>query len=180
MDIGKQISELRQQKNITLETLALGICTDESLRNIELGKESVNKLFVEVIFQRLGKSTDKLELIVSDKVYEEEQQKEYYEELLERGDKEQADQILKQLLKQASEESNVHKMFYCRSRAYAELRLEKNPVKAKEWIQKALDITLPGWKEKKIGRVLDFYYRNGKSVVLCKITDGDWNRRRNG
>ena len=150
MDIGKQISELRQQKNITLETLALGICTDESLRNIELGKESVNKLFVEVIFQRLGKSTDKLELIVSDKVYEEEQQKEYYEELLERGDKEQADQILKQLLKQASEESNVHKMFYCRSRAYAELRLEKNPVKAKEWIQKALDITLPGWKEKKL------------------------------
>lgn len=39
MDIGAQIRELREKQNIPLEELALGICTAESLRNIELGKE---------------------------------------------------------------------------------------------------------------------------------------------
>lgn len=85
MDIGQQIYELREQKKIPLEELALGICTAESLRNIELGKEAVSKLIMEAIFQRLGKSTDKLELIVSDEVYEEEELNEYFEECLERS-----------------------------------------------------------------------------------------------
>ena len=84
MDIGEQIMKLREQKQIFLENLALGICTAESLRNIELGKETVSKLFTEIIFQRLGKSTDKLELILSEDVYEEDRLKEQYEELLER------------------------------------------------------------------------------------------------
>lgn len=154
MDIGAQINELREQKNISLEALALGICTDESLRNIELGKEAVNKLFMEILFQRLGKSTDKLELILSEEVYEEELLLERYEELLECGDGEQAARVLEQFMEQAPKNSNVHQMFYCRSKAYAELRVEKNPEKAKEWMQKALDITMPGWQE----RLLEEYW----------------------
>ena len=86
MDVGDQILELREQTQMTLEELALGVCTPESLRNIELGKETVSKLFMEIMYQRLGKSTDKLELIVSKEVYEEEEQWEQFEEYLERGD----------------------------------------------------------------------------------------------
>ncbi|MBE5951592.1 MAG: helix-turn-helix transcriptional regulator [Lachnospiraceae bacterium] len=148
MDIGAQIRELREKQNIPLEELALGICTVESLRNIELGKEVVNKLFMEIMFQRLGKSTDKLELIVSEEVYEEEELKDSFEECLERGDKDKAEEILSYFRKNASEDSNVHKMFYYRSMAYAEFRLKQNSVKAKEWLQKALDLTIPGWRER--------------------------------
>ena len=150
MDIGVQINELREQKNISLEALALGICTDESLRNIELGKEAVNKLFMEILFQRLGKSTDKLELILSEEVYEEELLLERFEELLEQGDGVQAYQVLEQFMEQAPPDSKVHQMFYCRSRAYAEFRVENNPQQAKEWMQKALNITMPGWQEKRL------------------------------
>ena len=150
MDIGVQINELREQKNISLEALALGICTAESLRNIELGKESVNKLFMEILFQRLGKSTDKLELILSEEVYEEELLLERFEELLEQGDGAQAYQVLEQFMEQSPPDSKVHQMFYCRSRAYAEFRVENNPQQAKEWMQKALDITMPGWQEKRL------------------------------
>lgn len=150
MDIGAQINELREQKDISLEALALGICADESLRNIELGKEAVNKLFMEILFQRLGKSTDKLELVLSEEVYQEEQLLERYEELLELGDGKQAARVLEQFQERAPKDSNVHKMFYCRSKAYAEFRIEKNPEKAKEWMQKALDITMPGWQEKRL------------------------------
>ena len=154
MDIGAQIRELREKQNIPLEELALGICTVESLRNIELGKEAVNKLFMEIMFQRLGKSTDKLELIVSEGVYEEEELKDSFEECLERGDKDKAEEILSYFRKNASEDSNVYKMFYYRSMAYAEFRLKQNPVKAKKWLQKALDITMPGWQE----NVLEGYW----------------------
>ena len=150
MDIGAQINELREQKNISLEALALGICADESLRNIELGKEAVNKLFMEILFQRLGKSTDKLELILSEEVYQEEQLLERYEELLELGDGELAARVLEQFQERAPKDSNVHKMFYCRNKAYAEFRIENNPKKAREWMQKALDITMPGWQEKRL------------------------------
>ena len=150
MDIGAQINELREQKNISLEELALGICSREGLRNIELGKEAVNKLLMEIMFQRLGKSTDKLELILSEEVYEEDLLLERYEELLERGDGEQADRVLEQFIEQAPKDSNVHQMFYCRSKAYAELWMNKNPEAAREWIQKALDLTMPGWQEKRL------------------------------
>lgn len=150
MDIGAQINELREQNNISLETLSLGICTAESLRNIELGKEAVNRLFMEILFQRLGKSTDKLELILSEEVYEEELLLERFEELLEQGNGIQAYQVLEQFMEQAPPDSRVHQMFYCRSMAYAKFRVENNLQQAKEWMQKALDITMPGWQEKRL------------------------------
>lgn len=148
MDVGEQILELREQKNMPLEELALGVCTPESLRNIELGKETVSKLFMEIMYQRLGKSTDKLELIVSDEVYDEEELWERFEECLERGNKATAEEILEILLQGMPEDSNVHKMFYCRNKAYAELRVGNNPIQAKDWMQKALDITMPGWQKR--------------------------------
>lgn len=150
MDIGVQIKELREEKNIIREDLALGICTAESLGNIEQGKETVNKLFMEIVFQRLGKSTDKLELIVSEEVYDEELLIEQYEECLEKGDGAQAEIILEAWVKAAPEDSNVHHMLYCRNKAYAELRVKGNPAEAKEWMQKALDITMPGWQQKSL------------------------------
>lgn len=146
VDIGAQIKELREKKNIDINDLAIGICTDESLRNIETGKEAVSKLLLEIIFQRLGKSTDKLEFIVSEKIYEEEEQLELFEECLERGEGEQADAVLEQWRKSAPEDSNVHEMFYFRSKAYAAFRIEKNLQMAKEWMKKALDITMPEWQ----------------------------------
>lgn len=148
MDVGDQILELREQTKITLEELALGICTPESLRNIELGKEVVSKLFMEIMYQRLGKSTDKLELIVSEEVYEEEEQWVRFEEYLERGDQMSVNKVLENFLTKISKDSNVHNMFYCRNRAYAEFRVGNNPIQAKEWMKKALDITMPGWKRR--------------------------------
>lgn len=150
MDIGEQISELREQKNMSLEELALGVCTQESLRNIELGKELVSKLFMEIMYQRQGKSTDKLELIVSEEVYEEEEQWDYFEECLERGDRTGVEQVLENFLMNMPKDSNVHEMFYCRNKAYAELRVGNNPKQAKEWMQKALDITMPSWQNRPI------------------------------
>lgn len=150
MDVGDQIFELRKNTQITLEELALGVCTPESLRNIELGKETVSKLFMEIMYQRLGKSTDKLELIVSEEVYDEEEQWDYFEECLERGDRTEAEKVLERLFVSMPKDSNVHEMFYCRNKAYAELRVGNNPTQAKEWMQRALDITMPGWQSRPI------------------------------
>ncbi len=146
VDIGAQIKELREKENISIADLAIGICTDESLRNMETGKEAVNKLLLEILFQRLGKSTDKLEFIVSEKIYDEEEQMEFFEECLERGEGEQADKVLEQWRKSVPEDSKVHEMFYSRNKAYAALRIEKNLQKAKEWMKKTLDITMPEWQ----------------------------------
>lgn len=150
MDVGEQILELREKTNMSLEELALGVCTPESLRNIELGKETVSKLFMEIMYQRLGKSTDKLELIVSEEVYDEEEQWDYFEECLERGDREEAEKVLERFLTTMPKDSNVHNMFYCRNKAYEELRVGNNPKQAKKWMQKALDITMPGWQKRTI------------------------------
>jgi len=146
LDIGVQIKELREKKKIPLEKLALGVCCDESLRNIELGKEAVNKLFMEIMFQRLGKSMDKLELILSEEIYKEEILLEQYEKYLEAGDGEYAKMLLETWRNISPKDSNVHQMFYCRNKAYAMLRLENNPVKAKEWMKKSLDITMQEWQ----------------------------------
>ena len=73
---------------------------------------------------------------------------EFYEEALERGDGIQAADLLEKWIKIAPVDSNVHNMFYCRNRAYAALRVEKEPETARQWMQKALDITMPEWQER--------------------------------
>lgn len=68
-----------------------GLCFETQLWAIEDGSLCPDKLLMDVLIQRLGKSSDKLEVILNAKMYKMEQMRDAYEELLERRKREEAD-----------------------------------------------------------------------------------------
>lgn len=153
MEIGRQINLLRKKQKISSKKLVEGLCSERTLNYIEAGEELPDKMLADLLIQRLGKSPDKLELIISKEVYQLERMQDIFEEALERGNRKRAIYLLENYAEIAPK-SNAYKMFYCRSMAYLAFRLDHNLAEAQEWIKKALDITLPCWQEKSLGEYL--------------------------
>ena len=63
--IGTLLRYERENNNISREKLCVGLCTSPMLFKIEENKCETDKLLLGMLFQRLGKSPDKLEIILS-------------------------------------------------------------------------------------------------------------------
>lgn len=153
MHIGNQIRVLRKKNKISPKKLVLGLCSERTLNYIEEGKKNPEKLLADMLVQRLGKSSDKLELIVSKEIYQLERMQNLFEEALERRNKKRAEQLLEKC-EEVSPKSNVYRMFYYRCKGYLSFRIDEDMKTACEWIQKALDTTLPNWKGKALKEYL--------------------------
>lgn len=145
MEIGKQIQILRKKNKISSKKLVLGLCSTRTLNYIESGTELPDKMLADILIQRLGKSSDKLELIISKEIYQLERMQDLFEEALERGNRKRAEELLEKY-KEVAPKNNVYQMFYCRSRAYLAFRLDSNLMESKDWIEQAIDITIPEWR----------------------------------
>lgn len=144
--IGEQIKQLREQYKIPRKTLIRGLCSEQMLFNIENGFSVPDKLLVDILIQRLGKSPDKLEMILSYEMYKAERMRDLYEDLLEKGRSKKADYLLEKYMKHFKKSDRVQQMFYFRSKAYAAYRLNKQLDDAECYIKEALNITLPEWE----------------------------------
>ena len=63
--VGKMLSALRIQAGISLSQLSRGIIGKSELFRIENGEKEADRVELEALFQRMGKSVDKLEFLVS-------------------------------------------------------------------------------------------------------------------
>lgn len=68
--IGQWIRYLRKEQGISREVLCRGLCSEEQLRRLELEEQSTEKLVVDALMQRLGKSVNKYDLLLEDKEYD--------------------------------------------------------------------------------------------------------------
>lgn len=63
--VGLMLSQLRKQAEIPQNDLARGILTVDELSKVEKGKKGIDRMSLEALFQRIGKSLDKMELAMS-------------------------------------------------------------------------------------------------------------------
>ena len=63
--IGPMLRQLRNQADIQQKDLVRGILRDAELSKVEKGKMEIDRMHLEALFQRIGKSVDKLELAMS-------------------------------------------------------------------------------------------------------------------
>lgn len=68
-NVGGIILTLRTKMGISQIDLCKGLCTNRTLSRIELGERIPDKLLLDALLQRLGKSPDKLETILTEKEY---------------------------------------------------------------------------------------------------------------
>lgn len=173
MEIGNQIRILRRQQKISSKKLVQGLCTERALNYIEAGKELPDKMLADVLIQRLGKSPDKLELIISREIYQLERMQDLFEEALERGNRRRAEELI-ETYEEIAPKSSVYRMFYCRSRAYLSFRLDKDVMEAKEWLMRALELTLPDWRKNPLEEYLisTMEMENLLAYVKCLLKEG--------
>ena len=153
MEIGKQIQILRKKSKISSKKLVLGLCSTRTLNYIESGMELPDKMLADILIQRLGKSPDKLELIISKEIYQLERIQDLFEEALERGNRKRAEELLEQY-KEIAPKNKVYRMFYCRNQGYLAFRLDGNLIESKDWIKQAIDITMPEWRNNSLENYL--------------------------
>lgn len=80
--IGAIISTLRYEKKCSRRKLCQGLCSTQMLMKIENDAADVDKFMLDMLLQRLGKSSDKLEVILSQEEYDKIYARDYMEELI--------------------------------------------------------------------------------------------------
>ena len=68
--LGEVIKEIREEKEISRSQLCCGLCSETMLRKFEQGERMPELDLANALLSRLGKSPDKLEVIISQYDYE--------------------------------------------------------------------------------------------------------------
>ena len=63
--LGNILNDLRKETGVAQKDMARGIMSVSELCRVELGAQEADYILLESLFERLGKSLDKFELIVS-------------------------------------------------------------------------------------------------------------------
>lgn len=145
--IGQLISNERKRQNLPGEILTQGIGTKQSLYKFEIGQMQYDKLFSDILLQRLGRSSDKLEYILSWNEYRIECIRAWFEECVFKGKKKWAERALSLYEKKIQRLGAVQRMYIHRGQAMIAYWLDKDTAKAEYWLTEALNDTFLQWRE---------------------------------
>lgn len=152
--IGRIIEKLRQEKNYSRKKLCQGLCSTQMLIKIETNRSDVDKFMSDILLQRLGKSPDKLEIIISDEEYRKIHIRDEIEELIWKRKRDEADKLLSEYETKYVKDSYVQKMFILRTKAYLFQELEGDSARAEAYMRQAVELTLPGMKMENMNEYL--------------------------
>ena len=152
--IGRIIEKLRIKKNCSRRKLCQGLCSSQMLIKIETNQSDIDKFLADILLQRLGKSPDKLEIILSDEEYSKIHMRDEIEELIWKRERSKAEEVLSRYEVLYVKDSNVHKMFVLRTKAYMCQELDGDWGQAEFYIRQAIETTLPGVKRENLNEYL--------------------------
>ncbi|MDE7327119.1 MAG: helix-turn-helix transcriptional regulator [Lachnospiraceae bacterium] len=176
---GKMIRQLREEQNISLEKLARGFCSKQALSNMERGDVEMDKLLMDLILQRLGKSTDRQEPILSWETYHLEETIDCLEQSIWQGELEKAgrcrDEFLRLIVRGKNRAAGeyvrldkgmkrhpdsgwgvpfkldrVREMYWHRLHAQWAYWIDKDEATAMGELFAATELTMPGWSKQKL------------------------------
>lgn len=165
--IGRLIGVLRKEAHISQSKLCKGLCSVQLLSKIELEERTPDILLLEVLLQRLGKSAEKLEIILSLEEYEHIEYRDQIEDALRFGKIEEAEEKLKSYIKRYEHEGIMHRMYGYRMHGAIAIEKDISGV-AEEWLKKAVILSVPeqNWLKLKWELLSTFELEN--FVLLCQ------------
>ena len=137
--IGSLILRLRREKKINRNKLASGLCSVQTLYEIESDQYDADLFMLEMMLQRLGKSEDKLEIVMTAEIYHMVKLRDLIEESVLRGKR----VCTEHLLACYPARTKVDKMYKCRMKACPLYRVDKDNKGALEELSQAIAFTLP-------------------------------------
>lgn len=144
--IGKMLGTLREETGISQKDLARGIFTLTDYSRIERGERETDKMHLEALFQRLGKSGDKLEFAIPIGEYYQIYYRYSTLQALAVGNIKDAEKYIKSYADNLDMEKPLHLQSLLFLKAVKSYVKEKNVQKTLSRLKETLEITFPDWK----------------------------------
>lgn len=165
--IGRLIGELRKEAHISQSKLCKGLCSIQLLSKIELEERTPDMLLLETLMQRLGKSAEKLEIILSLEEYEHIEYRDEIEDALRFGRLEEAEEKLNAYINKYEHEGTMQRIYGFRMRGA--IAIEKNTYdEAEKWLRKAVSFSAPEQDWLKLKNELLSTFELENFVLLCQ------------
>lgn len=145
--VGHLLSEERKRQQVSEQQLIEGLGTRAILNKLENNQVQCEKMLLDILLQRLGRSPDKLEYILTWGEYREECTRDWLEECVFKKNKKWAERALQFYMERKVRAEAVQQMYYCRGRAMIAYWIDEDKAAAETWLMKALNHTFPRWKE---------------------------------
>ncbi|WOO36801.1 helix-turn-helix domain-containing protein [Anaerocolumna sp. AGMB13020] len=144
--IGRFIHILRTRNNISQGRLSKGLCSIATLSRIELGERIPDKFLMDALFQRLGKSPDKFEVLLAEKDYSLYEKRKDIEKALFLNDYALANELLLEYQHKKECKGSLHEQFVLKVSGILDYEDRNDIDQALEKFLAALKCTLPHWK----------------------------------
>ncbi len=164
--IGSAILYFRENFKISQSKLCKGLCSVPTLSRIEAGARDVDSLLLEALLERLGKTPNQFELILTDLDYESYQNREDIKKEIEEKNVLSAERLLNLYEKIFSSKGSVHKQFIVSCRALLN-EIQGGDVRTTiELFMEAISYTVPDFQTNEIG---DYYLSNTEFNIIIDI-----------
>lgn len=146
INIGNAIQYFRESSYISQSKLAKGICSVATLSRIESGERDADSLLLETLLERLGKTSNQFEIILSDADYILYQKREEIKKQLADKNFEEEHRLLMEYEKVALSKGPVHKQFICTCKALLNELNGKEVATTIGLLLDAITCTIPDFK----------------------------------
>lgn len=154
--IGDMIYALRTEKGISQKELARGILSVPELSRIERAEKETDHVTLEALFQRLGKSMDKLELAIPESEYRVILLRTLILDNLLKGHGTFTEELFQKYEAAAENKKPLYRQYLLKMRSVSAYMRNHDAEKCMESLKKALQITFPKWEQ-----------TDWKGVFLC-------------
>ena len=164
--IGSAIQYFRETLQISQGILCKGLCSVTTLSRIEAGERDVDSLLLETLLERLGRTPNQFELILTDFDYVLYQMREDIKKLIDDKNHLTAATMLKEYEKIAASKGSVHMQFIINCRALLN-ELDGGTVDTTiELFMEAISCTVPDFKTNEIN---DYYLSNSELHIIINL-----------
>lgn len=154
-DIGRVIYTLRIQGNVYQEYIIKGLCSLSALSRIENCSRVPDKLLFDALLQRIGKSPDKIECILTNRDYILYQCREDIIESICSGNPGQAKKLINEYMQENEyKKEPLHTQFINQMRAIIMEMEQGRTEESRRLIEEAIHMTLPEFRFGVIGKQL--------------------------
>lgn len=168
---GEIVFTLRTLENISQKELARGLCSISALSRIEMSERMPDKLLLDALLQRLGKSPDKLESIITLRDYKLCVCREQIQECIKRGSFNEAKRLLSEYKKEKEAEEKVHKLYIFTVEAILSELADNDIEQSKKFIEEGIALTMP---EGEVYALEHFLLSKAEiQLILMKINNYD-------
>lgn len=164
--IGSAIQYFRETYQISQSKLCRGLCSVATFSRIEAGERDVDSLLLEALLERLGKTPNQFEIILSDVDYILYQNREEVKRQINNKNSETAQGLLIEYEKSAASKGSVHMQFIMNYRALLNELFGGTVEDTVELLKDAISCTVPDFMT---SRIKDYYLSNSELNIIIDI-----------